>query len=345
MKTTAALLVEIGKPLEVVELEIPRLKEGQVLVKVHYSGCCHTQVLEVRGYRGIDQWCPHCLGHEGSGEVVDCGPNITKVSVDEFVVLGWIKGVGADVTRSIYDWSGTRVNAGAITTFSKFAVVSENRVTRCPENINLRDATLLGCAAPTGMGAVTNVCNAQVGQTLAVFGVGGIGLCAIAAAVAQNCEAIIGIDVNESKLSLAKRMGATHCINARKTDPILEISDIVSGGLDFAIEASGQIVPMKQALEVVRPQGGVAVIIGNTRAGEMLEIDPKQLNLGKRIFGTWGGDTQPDRDYDKYSEILVSDNFDIDALVSKPYSLNQINQALDDLEAGNVGRPIIDMAL
>src|SRR5689334_7344608 len=129
MKTHAAILVELGRPLEMVDLEIPPLAPGQVLVQIACSGVCHTQLLEARGHRGPDRFLPHCLGHEASGIVRDVGAGVTRVRGEDRVVLSWIKSLGADVPGAKYLWEGRTVNAGAITTFSEFAVVSENRLT------------------------------------------------------------------------------------------------------------------------------------------------------------------------------------------------------------------------
>ena len=129
MKTQAALLVQTGTPLVVAEIEIPALKPGQVLVEITYSGACGTQVMEWRGDKGEDKWVPHCLGHEGTGVVLETGSAVTKVKRDDKVVLSWIKGSGANVAGTVYEWEGRKVNAGAITTFNRLAVVSENRLT------------------------------------------------------------------------------------------------------------------------------------------------------------------------------------------------------------------------
>src|SRR6267154_5592743 len=126
MKTTAAVLVELGKPLELADLEIPVLKPGQALVEVSYSGVCHTQVGEARGYRGEDKFLPHCLGHEGSGIVRGLSPGVTKVKEGDRAILSWIKGSGGDVPGTVYHWDGRSVNSGAITTFSRYSVISEN---------------------------------------------------------------------------------------------------------------------------------------------------------------------------------------------------------------------------
>jgi S-(hydroxymethyl)glutathione dehydrogenase/alcohol dehydrogenase len=345
MKTIAAILVELGKPLVLVELDIPALRPGQVLVEIAFSGVCHTQVLECRGYRGEDRYLPHCLGHEGSGTVYDTGPGVTKVKAGDCVILSWIKGSGSDVPGTVYKWDGHDVNAGAITTFSRYSIISENRLMGMPEGISMSEAAMLGCAVPTGVGAVFNTAQPSPGQSIAIFGTGGVGLCAVMGASVAGCVPIIAVDVQEDKLKLAEQMGATHCVQAVELDPVKEVNRICPGGVDFSIEASGRPQVMLQALYSVRNQGGVAVVIGNARHGERVELDPKQLNLGKQLRGTWGGDNWPDRDFPRYCKLLSSGKLNLNPLMSKTYPLSEINDAIDVLEAGKVARPLIEMTL
>ena len=344
MKTLAAILLATEKPLELAELEIGPLKPGQVLVEVAFSCVCHTQVLEVRGKRGEDRYLPHCLGHEGSGIVRDKGPGVTKVESDDRVILSWIKGSGADAGGTVYGWKGNTVNSGPITTFSRYAVVSENRLTRLPEGVSLREAAALGCAVPTGAGMVFNTAQPRPGQSVAIFGVGGVGACAIAGAVIAGCSPVIAIDVLPNKLELARRMGATETILASRADVPAEIQRICPDGLDFAIEASGRPQVMLQAVACVRSRGGVAVIAGNAHFGESVALDPRELNQGKQLRGTWGGDTEPDRDFPRYCRLIQAGRLDLAPLLTSTYSLHQINAALDDLEAGMAIRPLIDMS-
>jgi S-(hydroxymethyl)glutathione dehydrogenase/alcohol dehydrogenase len=344
MKTQAAILTELKKPLELVDLEIPVLKPGQALVEISYSGVCHTQLLEARGHRGEDKFLPHCLGHEGSGIVREVGAGVTKCEADDRVVLSWIKGSGADVPGTVYGLNGRKVNAGAITTFSRFSVISENRLTVCGNDVPMRSAVLLGCAVPTGMGTVINTAEARPGQSIVIFGAGGVGLCAVAGAAVAGCAPIIAVDILADKLALARRMGATHAINSAEGNAVDAILKICPGGTDLAIEVTGRPQVMQQALLCVRNQGGVAVVIGNARFGEKLEIDPKQLNLGKQLRGTWGGDNVPDRDYPRYARLLAANRVQIDPLLSRSYPLVDINTALDDLEGGKAVRPLIEMS-
>lgn len=343
MKTTAAVLVELGKPLELADLEIPTLKPGQVLVEVAYSGVCHTQVGEARGHRGEDKFLPHCLGHEGSGIVCEIGPGVSRVKPGDRVILSWIKGPGLDVPGTVYDWNGRKVNAGGITTFATHSVISENRLTVVPDGMPMRLAALVGCAVPTGAGVVFNTAQPRPGQSVVVFGVGGIGSCAVAAAALSGCTPVIAVDINPDKLALARKLGATHTIQSKAADPVAEILKLCKGGADFSVEATGLPAVMRQALGCVRHQGGAAVVIGNARFGTTLEIDPRELNMGKRLLGTWGGDNVPDRDYPRYCRLLMSGRLDLEPLLANSYGLADVNAALDALEQGRAARPLLEI--
>ena len=346
MKTSAVVLIESNKPLEIIDLEVPKLRRGQVLVEVAFSGVCYTQVLEWRGYRGVDPYLPHCLGHEGSGSVLEIGDGVTKVERDDHVILSWIKGSGINAGGSVYSWGKQCVNAGPITTFNRTSVISEDRLTVIPSNFSLKMAALVGCALPTGLGSVFNVAQPISGQSIAIFGVGGVGLCTAMAAKVNGCTPIIAIDLVEQKLELAKAIGVTHLINASQDSVLERIIQICPDGVDFAIEATGRPNVMCQAIESVRPRGGSVVIVGNARHGEIWELDPKQLNLGKRIFGTWGGDSQPDRDYLRYCNLAMTGSLNLGAFLTPPtYALHGINSALTDLELGKLTRPIIDLSI
>ena len=341
MRTRAAVLVELGKPLELADLDIPPLQPGQALVQLAYSGICHTQVSEVRGYRGPDRFLPHCLGHEGSGVVREVGAGVTRVQPGDRVVLSWIKGAGGDVPGTKYTWNGRTVNSGAITTFSDYSIISENRLTLLDAALPFDAAALLGCAIPTGLGTVFNTAQVRPGQSVAVFGSGGIGLWAIAGAVLSGASPVIAVDLLPEKLELARTLGATYLVNAATESVVESMLKICPGGVDVAIEASGRPDVMQQAVEAVRSQGGVAVIAGNARFGETWALDPRLLNQGKRILGTWGGDNHPERDFPRYQRLIRSSRLDCGPFLQHRYSLAEINQALDDLAAGRAARPLI----
>jgi len=345
MRTTAALLVQTGAPLVLAEIEIPALKPGQVLVEIAYSGACGTQVMEWRGDKGEDKWVPHCLGHEGTGTVLETGSAVTKVKAGDKVVLSWIRGSGIEAGGAVYAWGDKKVNAGGVTTFQRHAVVSENRLTLLPKELPMDVAVLLGCAAPTGMGAVYNVLKAEPGDAVAVFGTGGVGLHALMAAALVGAMPVIAVDPNPTRRALASLYGATHVIDASGGDVLAELRKIVPQGVDIAVESSGVPTVLAMAVNATRQQGGRAVVIGNARHGATLSLNPAVFNQGKSLMGTWGGDSIPDRDYGRFARLLGAGRFPLRNLLSKPYALEQADQALSDLASGKIGRPLIDMSL
>lgn len=343
MKTQAAVLFEIGNPLRLIELDIPSLKAGQVLVKLAYSGICHSQLNEIKGLKGEDRFLPHTLGHEGSGVVLKIGEGVTKVKVGDPVVLSWIKGTGADVPASIYNWNGKSINSGAISTFLKEAVISENRLIPLPKEMPLKEAALLGCALPTGAGVVKNEMKIRAGQSFAVFGVGGVGLSAIVAAKDAGAHPLIAIDVHDEKLSRAQNLGATHLIHAHKSDPLTQILEMTQGkGVDFVFEAAGRKEAMEQSFSALKAPG-LCVLAGNLPKGEKISIDPFDLIRGKRIIGTWGGASRIDEDVTYYVDQFLKQRIQLQPLITHEGRLEEINDLLSELEQGRVGRAVVKL--
>ncbi len=346
MKTKAAILRETGKPLEIKEIEVPSVKRGQVLVKILYSGICHSQINEIRGLKGEDKYLPHLLGHEGSGIVESVGGGVTKVKKGDYVVLSWIKGDGKDVPSTVYACGNERINAGAISTFSTYAVIAENRMVKIPEKIPADIAALLGCAVPTGAGIIKNHIQAKgpvKGKTLAIFGVGGIGASALLYARTLPFEAVIAIDINEKKLSFASALEATSCINPRKGSAVEAIKKLTAGkGADYAVECTGVKQVMEDAFASLADTG-TAIIAGNLRKGETISIDPFDLIRGKKLTGTWGGATNPDRDIPFYADLYLRGKLKLDVLVSATYSLDKVSSAIEALEKGAVVRALVRM--
>jgi S-(hydroxymethyl)glutathione dehydrogenase / alcohol dehydrogenase len=344
VQTEAAVLCELKQPLKLMPLGLPELKPGQLLVEVAYSGVCHSQLLEVRGKRGPDRFLPHTLGHEGSGTVTAVGPGVTKVKPGDRVVLTWIKGAGADVPSTVYRNGHGPVNSGAISTFMRHTVTCENRVVPVPAAMPLREAALLGCAVPTGAGIVLNTAGVRPGSSVAVFGVGGIGMSAVLAADLIHAHPIIAVDVVDRKLDEARKVGATHTVNARQHDPLAAILELTGRrGVDYAVEAAGRRETMEAAFRAVRDGGGLCVLAGNLPAGEQIALNPMDLIRGKRIAGTWGGESQPDRDIPLYGALYLAGKLRLERLISHEYPLADINRAFDDLEQGQVARALIDM--
>ena len=340
----AAILYETGHPLVVEnEIEIPPLKAGQVLVKVHFSGVCHSQLMEARGKRGDDPYLPHMLGHEGSATILEIGPEVTRFKKDDNVILTWIKSLGANVSQTQYKKGNQVINAGGVTTFSEYSIVSENRCVLLPAGIPLDVASLFGCAVLTGAGIVTNTIKPEKNNSLAIFGLGGIGLSALMAACLYDCQLLIAVDIEQGKLNLAREFGATHLINSSKEDPVERIREITGGkGVDYSIEAAGVVRTIEQAFQSVRKSGGKCVFASHPSANEKIMIDPFDLICGKEIMGSWGGDSKPEEDIPRFAKLYLEGKLPLEKLLTRRYSLNQINEALNDLEQRKVGRPLIE---
>lgn len=342
MKTEAAILKQLNAPLELWELEIPPLKPGQVLVKMAYSGLCHSQLNEIKGAKGEDKFLPHTLGHEGSGWVEHTGTGVTKVKPGDPVVLSWLKGKGCDVPVTQYGSPHGSVNSGAISTFLTYAVISENRIIPIPPEMPLREAALLGCALPTGAGVVKNEMDLKEGQSFAVFGAGGVGLSALLAAKMAKAYPIIAVDVVESKLEHARAFGATHTINALQNSPLQAIQTITQGkGVDYVFESAGKREAMENAFAALKAPGGLCVLAGNLPLGERISIDPFDLIKGKRIIGTWGGKSHIDEDVAHYAQLFLKGALDLSALITHEAPLTEINTLFSQLASGHVARALV----
>ena len=338
----AAVLYQVGSPLVIEELEVPYLGHGQVLVRVVASGVCHSQLHEVQGEQP-DPFLPHLLGHEGAGVVEAVGPGVTTVKVEDHVVLSWIQGAGIQSKTPTYRKGMATINAGWITTFNEYTVASENRVTPVRKDMPLDKAALLGCAVPTGAGAMFHQADVQPSHTVAVFGVGGIGLNAVQAASFLGARMVIAVDMHDAKLQLAREFGATEVVNAREQDPVCAIKELTIGnGADITFEASGRTEVMEQAYEAARPRSGLTIISGVPPRDAKIRIDSYQLNLGKRIMGTAGGASNPSEDYPKYADLYLSGKWKLDELITHRFQLAEVNDALAALANGEVGRGIIE---
>lgn len=342
--TDAAVLTAIDRPLSLQKLKVPHPNSGQVLVRIMWSALCHSQLNEIRGRKGPDAFLPHTLGHEGSGIVLATGDGVSKVSTGDHVTLTWIAGDGLDAGPTLYDGPNGTINSGPISTFLRTAAISENRVVRIDRDMPLREAALFGCAIPTGLGMVRHDAAVQPGESIAIFGVGGIGLAALVGAKIQDAAIIIAIDRSEEKLERAKRLGATHTINGDDQDAVAAIQKIVEPkGLDVAIEAVGATAVMEQAFKAIRANGRT-VIAGNPPSGDVISLDPMDLIKGKSLMGTSGGGCKPESETSEFQDLYRCGKLPLEEMITHEYPLEMINQAFGDLERGRVGRALINMA-
>ena len=324
-------------------MAIPDLGVGQVLVKVAYSGICGKQLEEISGKRGEDPYLPHLLGHEGAGEVVSIGPGVRKVKEGDHVVLHWIKGTGIDSAPPRFDWNGIEVSAGWVTTFSEYSVASENRVTPIPSDVNLKAASLLGCAVTTGLGIVFHDGDVKPGQSVAVFGVGGIGLNVVQGAALVNAYPIVAIDIHDQKLQWARNFGATHTINTTSTDAnsvLMELSR--KRGFDVTVDTTGNTV-VRQTAYGITGNTGKTILAGVPSEDAQITIDSFPLHFGRRMFGSHGGGTQPELDIPRYIELYKLGKLNLDDQITQSYPLDNINEAVKTVQDGQASRCVLVM--
>jgi S-(hydroxymethyl)glutathione dehydrogenase/alcohol dehydrogenase len=345
---TAAVLIKQNEPLVLFNNIIkPKPKRGQVLVKILFAGLCHSQLMEISGSRGEDKYLPHLLGHEGVGKVIEIGEGVTKVQPDDEVILGWIKGEGLEGGACQYQTSdGLIINSGSVTTFSDYAIVSENRLTKKPVYTPSELAVLYGCAIPTGLGMALNAIPESHTGNVCFLGLGGIGLSALLSSKLRHFEKVIAIDVNPEKLQLAVELGATHVINPLNTDTLQTIKKLTNNaGVDFCFESAGSERTIELAFEITRRFGGKCIFASHPAAHEKISLDPFELICGKKIEGTWGGDSIPDQDIKKFDGYYQKKLLPLEKLISKKYALDNINQAIDDLKNKRIARALVECSL
>ena len=345
MKTRAAILVEQKKPLVIEEVEVPALKLGQVLVKVLASGICGSQIGEINGVKGPDRFLPHLLGHEGCGTVLEVGEGVRTVKPGDRVVLHWRKGAGLESVTPTYGSRLGTVNAGWVTTFNEHAVISENRVTAVPADFDVEAAALFGCAVTTAFGVVTNNAQVAIGQSVVVFGAGGIGLNIIQGAALAGGYPIVAIDLFDNRLDLARSLGATHTINSRTTAPAEAIAGIVGGdGADVVIDNTGNVDVIALASRLTSGRGRT-VLVGVPPKGATAAISTLPLHFEKRIVGSHGGECRPEADIPRYVRLVQDGRLSLAGVVGHRYGLDEVNTAIDDMASGRLaGRAILRMA-
>jgi S-(hydroxymethyl)glutathione dehydrogenase/alcohol dehydrogenase len=343
MRFQAAILTNLNQPLTLDEVESQPLECGQVLVRLHASGICGAQLNEIAGTKGPDKFLPHLLGHEGGGVVVEIGPGVTQVAPGDRVVLHWRKGAGIQAKPARYKSGTTWINSGWVTTFSQYSVVSENRVTRIDPDVPFEIAALMGCAVTTALGLINNLAQLKIGQSIAVFGCGGVGLCVIQGAAMAGADPIIAIDIQDSKLEQAQRFGATDLINSKTADVADAIRKAVGPqGVDVFVESTGNTKLIEQAYRLTQPQGRT-ILVGVPRHDQDIQIHSLPLHFGKVLTGCEGGATDPTVDIPRYLRLYRKGKLELDSLITHRFPLRDINEALARVRAGEVGRAMLLM--
>ena len=340
-KSKAAVLAKSREPLIIDEIDLPEaLDVGHVLVKILYTTICGAQLNEIAAAKGPDRFLPHLLGHEASATVLETGPGVSNVKPGDTVVLHWRPSLGIQCTPPSYRWRGEKLNAGWVTTFNEFAVVSENRITPIPADYDLKVAPLLGCAVTTAAGVINNDAKVKIGESVVVFGVGGVGLNVVQFAHLAGANPIVAVDLIDGKLDMAKARGATHTLNSAKVKDIpAAIRDIVgSKGPDKVIETTGVKQVIEQAYDLTHADG-TCVLVGVPN--EKVTIYTLPIHFNKVLTGSHGGDAAPHVDIPRLIRLTKAGRLSFDGIITHEYTLDEINAALDMVRSGNAGRVVL----
>jgi S-(hydroxymethyl)glutathione dehydrogenase/alcohol dehydrogenase len=339
----AAILAQSRRPLVVDEITLPlALEAGQVLVKIFYTSICGAQINEIEAVKGPDKFLPHLLGHEASGRVIETGPGVAHVKPGDTVVLHWRPSQGIQSAPPAYRWRGEKLNAGWVTTFNEYAVVSENRLTVIPADYDLKVAPLYGCAVTTAAGVVNNDAHVKIGESVVIFGIGGVGLNLVQFAHLAGANPIVAVDLLDSKLGMARSRGATHCLSSAKIDDVAaEIRSIVGQkGPDKVLETTGVKSVIELAYDLTNPDG-TCVLIGVPN--EKVTIYTLPIHFNKVLTGSHGGDARPHIDIPRIIGLVKANRLSFDGIITHEFPLDQINAALDLVRSGEAGRVLLQV--
>jgi S-(hydroxymethyl)glutathione dehydrogenase/alcohol dehydrogenase len=342
----AAILAESRKPLVVDEIAMPEaLDAGQVLVRVLYTTICGAQINEIDALKGPDKFLPHLLGHEASAEVVETGPGVTTVKPGDTVVLHWRPGSGIQCRTPAYSWRGEKLNAGWVTTFNEYAVISENRMTPIPADFDLKIAPLLGCAVTTAAGVINNDAHLKIGESVVIFGVGGVGLNVVQFAALAGGHPIVAVDLLDHKLEMARSRGATHVLNSTgmSGEQVAEAIRAIVGrdGPDKIIETTGVKPVIENAYELTHKDGGL-VLVGVPH--EKVTINTLRVHFNMVLTGSEGGSAKPQIDIPRIIRLVKDGKLSFDGIITDEFALDDINPAFDLVRSGKAGRVLINVA-
>ena len=345
MNFTAAVLTKNNSPLKIInKLKFTKLRKGQVLVRILHSAICRSQIMEIEGKRGKDKYLPHLLGHEGAGIVHGVGAGVKKITKGDKIFLSWIKGKGLDSGGTKIKNQKKTINAGPITTFSNFSIISENRCFKIPKEFPLKKSVIFGCAVPTGAGIILNEIKPKKKDRICIIGLGGVGLSALIACKMLKLKNIIVVDIDNKKIKIAKKVGFKKTILLKNNkNAITKILNFNKGRyFDYTIESSGKSKSIEFAFSLTKKFGGKCFFASHPNEKSKISIKPFDLISGKKIFGSWGGGSDPQKIAKIMSKFFLKNKKILNLYFTKEYSLKNINKAINDLKKKSVLKPLIN---
>jgi len=359
----ASVLMAQGEPLEVHDLELEAPRDGEVSVRMAASGVCHSCLHAADGsWKGVP--VPIVLGDEGAGVVEAVGPGVRELAVGDHVILSWAPTCGRchycvigrpnlcerrQPGRGVLLDGTTRMSLGGrpvhhyghVATYASRTVVAESCAIRIDPAMPLDQAALIGCSVMTGVGAVLNTAAVPAGASMAVWGVGGVGLNVVQGGAMVAAHPIIAVDVKASKLEHARGLGATHAVDASREDPAAAIRGITGRGADFTFVAVGDARAMSQACDALAP-GGTCVLIGVPATGATIPVDPRPLVTGERVIrGSSYGSARTREDLPRLVNLYKAGKLRIGELITRRYGLDEANEAFRALAQGELARGVI----
>ncbi|GIM47956.1 alcohol dehydrogenase [Collibacillus ludicampi] len=374
MKIRAAVLHEmnlpapyaVSRPLKIEELELDPPKRGEVLVQIKAAGLCHSDLSVINGDR--PRPLPMALGHEAAGIVIEVGEGVTDLQKGDHVVCSFVPSCGhclpCQEGRPALCEPGAKANAEGtllsgerrihlhgtdihhhlgVSGFAEYAVIARNSLVKVDPEIPLDKVAIFGCAVMTGVGAVVNTARVEPGSTVAIVGLGGVGLSALLGSIVAGAGKIVAVDVNPYKLELAQKLGATHVYNSRDPEVVHHVRASTNGGVDYAFETAGVIQAMDIAYRITK-RGGMTVTTGLPHPDHQFSIPQVTLTVEERtIKGSYVGSCVPSRDIPRFIELYKQGRLPVDKILTDRLPLDQINEGFDRLARGEASRLVVVM--
>ncbi|MBA2451397.1 MAG: Zn-dependent alcohol dehydrogenase [Chloroflexi bacterium] len=358
----AAILNDYEQPLSIEEIRIDPPRTGEVKVRIGATGVCHSDYHVIKG-----EWkygVPMILGHEAAGIVEEIGPNVVGVQPGDHAVLSFRPYCGVcrlctigrsvmceghtgnrfvmhDGTARVHRNGEDLMILGRMGSFAEYVVIPAEQVIPVRKDVSMDVLALIGCAVTTGVGAVVNAAKVEPGSSVAVIGCGGVGLNVIQGAALVSAGQIIAVDLLDNKLEYARQFGATDTVNAAEGDPVEQVRELTGGGVDYAFEVIGNGKTVEQAVQMTRA-GGTACIVGMAPQNSKATIDPLIfVTKETRLIGTWYGSARPRFDFPRLIELTLAGKLKVKELISRRYTLDQINEGFERLGRGEVARGVI----